>query len=531
MQDIVFLDGNSLSVENIVHIGVGDKKVDLDPKALQRSRKSRLFLEEEIAKKRIIYGVNTSFGPMCGKIIHDSEIEKLQLNLIRSHAAGLGDPLKPYITHAVLAVRLNSLVKGFSGVRVELLERLRDMINLGIAPYIPECGSVGASGDLVHLAHMALAVIGEGQVFYREKDGSWRLCQAGELYKKLELPQLHLSFKDGIALMNGTSAMTTIGAFAVFGAKKLLNLACVNAAFAMEIFGGIDDAFDEDLHAVKPHPGQIKIAGMVRNLYKGSSNIIRRDDVHDMINSKRDNNGPVYETDINVQDVYSIRCTPQILAPVAEAIDAAEKVILTEANSSNDNPVVIPEKKKIIHGGNFHGQSVAFAMDSLCMAISEMCTLSERRTNKMLDKNLNEGLPEHLIKGTVGLDMGFMGAQYLATSTTAENRQLANPVGTLSISCNASNQDVVSMGTVAARKAFKSISNAKHVLTLEVLADLQSLFFRNAAGLGKGIGKIYGILNKEFTVYDNERIFHDDLVKFRKILFSSQLFDDLEVYY
>ena len=530
-QDIVSLDGRSLTVEDIVYIGVGEKKVELAADALERSRASRTFLEEEVAKKRIIYGVNTSFGPMCGKIIHDDEIEKLQLNLIRSHAAGLGDPLKPYISRAVLAVRLNSLVKGFSGVRIELLERLRDMINLGIAPYIPECGSVGASGDLVHLAHLALAVIGEGDVYFQESDGTWKLQNAAELYKKLKLPKLHLSFKEGIALMNGTSAMSAIAAFALFGAKKLLRLACVNAAFSLEIFGGIDDAFDEDLHAVKPHPGQIEIAEIVRKLYNGSGNIIRRDDVHDLINSQRDDNGPVYETNINVQDVYSIRCTPQILAPVSEAIDAVEKVILTEINSSNDNPIVIPKKKKIIHGGNFHGQSVAFAMDTLCMAVSELCNLSERRTNKMLDKNLNEGLPEHLIKGTVGLDMGFMGAQYLATSTTAENRQLANPVGTLSISCNASNQDVVSMGTVAARKAFKSISNAKHVLTLETLADLQCLSFRNADALGRGTGKIYNVLKKDFTVYDNERVFHEDLVKFRKLLFSSQLFDNLNVYF
>ena len=530
-QQVVVLNGNSLTIEDIVYIGIGDKKVTLSEDALMRSRESRSFLEAEIAKKRIIYGVNTSFGPMCGKIIHDDEIEKLQLNLIRSHAAGLGDPLKPYIALAVLAVRLNSLVKGFSGVRIELLERLKDMINLGIAPYIPECGSVGASGDLVHLAHMALAVIGEGQVYYHEEDGSWKLYQAKDLYEKLKLPSMTLSFKDGIALINGTSAMSAIAAFSVFGAKKLLRVACVNAAFALEIFGGIDDAFDEDLHKVKPHKGQIRIAALVRKLYQGSSNITRRDDVHDLINSQRNDNGPVYETDINVQDVYSIRCTPQILAPVTEAIDLAENVILIEANSSNDNPVVIPAKKKIIHGGNFHGQSVAFAMDSLCMAVSQLCTLSERRTNKMLDKNLNEGLPEHLIHGTVGLNMGFMGAQYLATSTTAENRQLANPVGTLSISCNASNQDVVSMGTVAARKALKSISNAKHVLTLEILADLQSFYFRNAAGLGEGTKKIYQILNKEFAVYDNERVFHDDLVKFRKLLFSSSIFDDLTIYF
>ena len=207
------------------------------------------------------------------------------------------------------------------------------------------------------------------------------------------------------------------------------------------------------------------------------------------------------------------------------------RTVETEANSSNDNPIIIPKKKKIIHGGNFHGQSISFAMDILCIAMSTLCNLSERRTNKLLDRSLNEGLPEHLIPGEVGLTMGFMGAQYLATSSTAENRHLAAPMSVNSISCNASNQDVVSMGTVAARKAFRLVSNAKHVVTLEILADLQALSFRNADRLGYGTGKIYAILKKEFQVYDNSRIFHDDLVKFRKMLFSSQLFDDLADYF
>jgi histidine ammonia-lyase len=330
--------------------------------------------------------------------------------------------------------------------------------------------------------------------------------------------------------MNGTSAMTALGAFAVFGARKLLNLACVNAAFAMEIFGGIDDAFDEDLHALKPHPGQIRVADMVRRLYKGSGNITRREDVHDRISSQRDDNGPVFETEVNVQDVYSIRCAPQILAPAAEAIEKAVEVLEIEANSSNDNPLVVPERKKIIHGGNFHGQSVAFAMDSLCMAVAEICNISERRINKLLDKKLNEGLPEQLVPGTPGLEMGFMGAKYLATSTTAENRQIANPVRTLSISCNSSNQDVVSMGTIAARKAFKAISNAKHVLSLETLADLQALSFRNADKLGRGTKRLHDILSKDFTPYDDKRIFHDDLTRIRRLLFSSQILDDLDVY-
>jgi histidine ammonia-lyase len=462
---------------------------------------------------------------MCNKIIEDGEIETLQINLIRSHAAGLGDPLKPYIAQAVLAVRLNTLVKGYSGVRLELLEHMQRMINLGIIPYIPECGSVGASGDLIHLAHMALAIIGEGKLYYRGE-----LRDAADVYREVGMEPMRLSFKEGIALMNGTSAMTALAAFALFGANKLLRLACVTGAFSLEIFGGIDDAFDEDLHRVKPHPGQLRIAETIRNLYQGSRNITLRKDVHGLIRQQQ-TDGPVFETSINVQDVYSVRCTPQVLAPIEEAIAAAVRTVEIEANSSNDNPIIIPEKKKIIHGGNFHGQSIGFVMDSLCMAIATLCNLSERRINKYLDRKLNEGLPEFLIPGTLGLTMGFMGAQYLATSTTAENRQLAGPVSIHTISCNASNQDIVSMGTVAARKAFKSVSNAKHVMTLEVLTVLQALSFRNAETLGRGTGNIYALLAGDFQVYDNSRIFHDDLVRFRKLLFSSQHFDDLSSYW
>ncbi len=521
----IYLTGNDLSFRDIVAIGIGDKKVELEEKSIERCRASRDFLERAIGDKKIIYGVNTSFGPMCNKIINDREIETLQNNLITSHAAGLGSPLLPYISLAVLTVRLNTLAKGFSGVRLELLELMRDMINAELAPYIPESGSVGASGDLIHLAHMSLAIIGKGKVYHKKE-----LMSAEEAFKQTGLKPIKLSYKEGLALVNGTAAMTAIAAFTLFGADKLLNIACVNAAFAIEIFGGIDDAFDMDLHQVKPHPGQVKIAGTIRNLYRGTGNITIRDAMHARIRSQDDNDNPVFETNINVQDVYSIRCTPQVLAPVKEAIDNAIATVEIEANSSNDNPIIIPEKGKIIHGGNFHGQSISFAMDMLSIAVSTLCNLSERRTNKLLDKSLNEGLPEHLIPGEVGLTMGFMGAQYLATSSTAENRNLAAPMSVNSISCNASNQDIVSMGTVAARKAFRLVSNAKHILTLEILADLQALSFRNGDKLGEGTGKIHSILNKEFSVYDNSTIFHDDLIKFRKLLFSSQLFDDLNIY-
>ena len=521
----VLLNGYDLTLADIVAIGIGDKKVKLCSKALTRCQASRDFLTRQVNNNHIVYGVNTSFGPMCNKIISEDEFVTLQNNLIRSHAAGLGDPLKYYIAQSAMVVRLNALVKGFSGIRVEVLEHMATMINAGIAPYIPSNGSVGASGDLIHLAHLALSLIGEGQVYVNGV-----LTDALKALKDAGLEPLKLTFKEGIAIMNGTSVMTALAAYVLFGANKLLNISCVTAAFAMEIFGGIDDAFDEDLHLVKPHPGQLKIAETLRNLYHESENITLRENMHDLIRQEA-TGSIVYETSINVQEVYSIRCTPQVLAPVCEAIEYGIKTVECEANSSNDNPIVIPDKQKIIHGGNFHGQSIAFSMDSLCMAISTLCNISERRLNKLLDKKLNEGLPEHLISGTPGLNMGFMGAQYLATSTTAENRQLACPVGTNSISCNASNQDVVSMGTVAARKAYSSVSNAKHVLTLEIMADLQALSFRNSDKLGHATGRIYNKLNEHFEVYDDQRIFHNDLVKFRKLLFSSQLFDDLSVYW
>ncbi len=521
MKDTIILTGYDLTIDEIVAIGNGEKLVGMEPRALERCRASRKFLEEEISKQRVIYGVNTSFGPMCNKIIDHNHIETLQTNLIRSHAAGLGDPLKPEIARAVFAVRLNTLVKGYAGVRIELLELLQNMINAGIAPWIPECGSVGASGDLVHLAHMALAIIGEGNVWFKGE-----AIPAAEALEACGLQSLNLSYKEGLALINGTAAMTAIAAYAVHGAKKALEIACVNAAYAVEIFGGIDDAFERHLHAVKPHPGQVWIADRVRGLYEGSRNITLRENMHEIIRSKQKGDEQVFETDINVQDVYSIRCTPQVLAPVKEALDFAHDTVVREANSSNDNPIIIPEKRKIIHGGNFHGQSISFAMDMLAIALSTMCNLSERRLNKLLDRNLNEGLPEHLIPGTVGLTMGFMGAQYLSTSTTAENRQMAAPMSTNTISCNASNQDVVSMGTVSARRTYRMLNNTSYILTMETLADMQALSFRNADKMGKQTGKIYQALNSQFKVYDNTRIFHDDLAAFRELIFNDKdLFD------
>ena len=520
LKQYVILDGNHLTVGDIVAIGRSEKLVTLDKDALKKCAASREFLMQQIGDGKIIYGVNSSFGSMCNKIINDDSMELLQENLIRSHAAGLGEPLDPTVALAAVVIRLNSLVKGYSGVSVELLEFMAQVINHQIAPYIPTRGSVGASGDLIHLAHLALMLIGEGQVFRKGQ-----LMKAEEAYRVTKLKPFKLGAKEGISIINGTSVMTAIAAFAVYNAKQALAVECIAAAFSIEIFNSITDFLDEKLHLVKPHKGQMKIAEVLRNLISGSQNVVDRSALHGAIRNESNDRSSVFETSIFIQNVYSIRCTPQVLSPVYEAIETAEKIVTLEANSTNDNPVVIADERKILHGGNFHGQSIGFYMDSMAIALATLSNISERRLNTLLDNHLNGDLPEYLISGLRGLDMGFMGAQYLATSTTAENRQLSNPVSTNSISSNAANQDVVSMGTVAARKVYTQVTNLKYILTMEILADLQAMSFKEPSKLGKGTSRYYQKLASHFTVYDSKTVFHDMLVTFMDLLFEKDILE------
>ncbi|MCL2844033.1 MAG: aromatic amino acid ammonia-lyase [Chitinivibrionia bacterium] len=510
----VVLDGNSMSIDNVVTLGDTDAQILLSEEALILCSKSRKVLEEAVNAKQIIYGVNTSYGPMCNKIISNSKLEQLQVNLLRSHSAGMG-PILPYnICKSTFAIRINCLAKGFSGIRPELLGFMEKVFNAGIAPVIYENGSVGASGDLIHLAHLGLGLIGEGDLYLNGE-----VMPAKIAFEKVGLEPIRLSYKEAISIMNGTSAMSAIACFAIHKARKLFNAQILSLAFAMEIFGGCEDAFDTALHEIKPHEGQILVAEKIQHLLAGSRNVRN---LHDYNNSHRCENtaNAVVEVLQDVQDVYTLRCSPQVLAVLYDAIKYAQKVLLTEINSSNDNPLIIPEGKKILHGGNFHGQSVSFAMDSLRIAVSTLCNISERRLNKLLDKNLNGNLPENLAAGDIGLEMGFMGAQYLAVSTTAENRQLAAPMSVNSISSNENNQDIVSMGTVSARLALKSVQNAELVQTMEILADLQALSFQDTEKMGVRIKKVYDKFSESYTQYNCTRIFREDLVRFRDIIFE-----------
>jgi len=510
----IVLNGDSLSLDNVATIAATDAKLSLSEEALTVCAKSRKMLEDAVNSRKIVYGVNTSYGPMCNKIVRDSELEKLQVNLLHSHSAGMGAILPFGVARAVFAVRLNCLAKGFSGVRIELLHFMEEVFNAGIAPVIYEQGSVGASGDLVHLAHLGLGLIGEGDLYLEGE-----ILPAKIALKKMGLEPIKLSYKEALSIMNGTSVMSAIACLALSKAKKVMNIQLLSLAFAIEIFGGLDDAFDSDLHATKKHEGQLGIAQTIEDFLAGSKNVKKRMHLHEKIRSQ-EKSGTVFETNEVVQDVYSLRCAPQVLAVVYDAIKYAQKILIAEINSSNDNPIIIPDSNKILSGGNFHGQSVAFAMDNLRIAISTLCNISERRTNKLLDRNLNGGLPENLAAGDIGLEFGFMGAQYLSTSATAENRQLAAPMSVNSISCNESNQDVVSMGTISARLALRSAENAELVQTMEILADLQALSFRNSEDLGVKTKELYEELAQSFDQYNSGRVIRDDLVKFRKILFE-----------
>jgi histidine ammonia-lyase len=514
MKNSIILDGNSLSYDFVITLANTDAKLSLSDDALAICAKSRKILEDAVKSRQIVYGVNTSYGPMCNKIIHDSELETLQVNLLRSHSAGMGNILPYNVARAAFVIRLNCLVKGFSGVRIELLRFMEKAFNAGIAPVIPEQGSVGASGDLIHLAHLGLGLIGEGDLYFEGE-----IIPAKTALEKAGLKPIKLAFKEAISIMNGTSVMSAIACVALYKAKRLFNAQMISLAFAMEIFGGLDDAFEADLHELKQHEGQIAVAKIITDLLNGSKNIKKRTTLHEKIRLQ-EKNCAVFETQETVQDVYTLRCAPQVMAVVFDAIKYAQKILNTEINSSNDNPLIIPETGKILHGGNFHGQSVSFAMDSLRIALSTLCNISERRLNKLLDKNLNNGLPENLAAGNIGLEIGFMGSQYLSVSTTAENRQLASPMSVNTISSNESNQDIVSMGTVSARLALKSAENAELVQTMEILADLQALSFRNSEGLGVETAKIYAELSKDYEQYNCSKVFRENLLKFRKIIFE-----------
>lgn len=447
-----------LGLEAIGRVAAG-APVRLGSEVRARMEASHAQLAALAPTGRIVYGLTTGCGPLCDRTIPPEERSRFQLNLLRSHASGLGLPLPEPVVRATMVIRAQSLAQGRSAIRPIVVETLVAMLNADLLPVIPETGSVGASGDLVELAHVARALAGEGAVTYRG-----RRQAAAEAFVEAGLRPIVPEGREALALMNGTACETAQAVLALLGAESTVAAAEVAAALVLEAFGGNPEAFDSRLHAVRPHPGQAETAAHLGRLLAGSR---RLRDAQARAGATAGRTEPV-------QEAYTLRCVPQVLGAVRDTLAHVRRVLAIEVNAVTDNPLFVPEDDAVLHGGNFHGQPVAFAADHLKLALAEMALFSERRLARLLDPATNGGLPPFLIRDRVGVRSGLMGLQYCASSTVAENQVLATPASLGSVPTNANNQDVVGMGTVAARQARRLLENTRRVVAIELIAAAEA---------------------------------------------------------
>jgi len=467
-------------------------------------KESFAFLKK-FSKDKIIYGINTGFGPMAQYRVSDDKLGQLQYNLIRSHASGMGSGLTDQYVRAVMLNRLNTLALGGSGVSLPVVEQLGKFIEKGIYPYIPEHGSVGASGDLVQLAHLALGLIGEGKANYKGEN-----LPLEAILKKENMKPLELSLRDGLALMNGTSCMSGIGLLNVIYAMRLIKWAVLIGAVINELVRSYDDSYSEFLNRAKRHKGQQAIAAAMRRCLETSKMVRNREDRLFKNIQKVGNGKPIKE---KVQEYYSFRCIPQILGPILETVSNAENVLIDEVNSTNDNPVVDLENRNVYHGGNFHGDYVALEMDKVKIAITKLSMLCERQLNYLMNRNLNEIFPPFMNLGELGINFGVQGMQFTATSTTAENQTLSFPMYVHSIPSNNDNQDVVSMGTNAALLTKKVIDNSFQVMAIECVAIAQGVDYLDCHKKMSVAGQKFHDLVREFVPAFKDDVPRSDQMK------------------
>ena len=452
-----------LSLDEFKAIVFKNKKVEISEAVQTRVSESFEFLKE-FSENKVIYGVNTGFGPMAQYRIKDEDRLQLQYNLIRSHSSGTGKPLDSVNVKSAIMARLNTLSLGNSGVHPSVIHLMKEFINRDITPLIFEHGGVGASGDLVQLAHLALTLIGEGEVFYK---GERRKTK--DVFEIENLKPIQVEIREGLALMNGTSVMTGIGIVNVNNAEKLLDWSIKCSCAINEIVKAYDDHLSSELNNTKRHFGQQEIANRMRaNL--SDSKLVKKREEHLY---SGENKEEVFKE--KVQEYYSLRCVPQILGPVLDTVNEVAKVLENEINSANDNPIVDVKNKHVYHGGNFHGDYISLEMDKLKLVITKLTMLSERQLNYLLNSKLNEILPPFVNLGTLGFNFGMQGVQFTATSTTAENQMLSNSMYVHSIPNNNDNHDIVSMGTNAAVITGKVIENAFEVLAIELITIVQAI--------------------------------------------------------
>ena len=487
MSSPLLLSGQPLTLDEICQVSLGDRAVALDPAALPRIRASRAVVDGLLKHGETVYGVNTGFGKLSDVRIEPGEVRALQRNLVRSHACGVGEPLPGDAVRAMLLLRANVLARGFSGVRPELIEMLLALLNRRIHPVIPARGSVGASGDLAPLAHLALALMGEGLVLVegRQLPAAMALLQAG-------IPPLVLEAKEGLALLNGTQAITAVGALALARALRVVELSDLAGAMTLEALKGTPTPFDERIHAVRPHAGQIAAAAHLRGLLAESE--IRE--------SHREN-------DPRVQDAYCLRCMPQVHGAVRDALAAARATLEIETGAATDNPLVFPEGE-ILSGGNFHGAPLALALDSAAIALTTLMGIGERRIDRLVNPDINEGLPPFLSR-TPGVSSGFMIAHIVAAALLNESKVLAHPASADSVPTSGGKEDHVSMGMTAALKFRQAVDNAERLLAIELLCAAQGLEYRLPLQPARRVGEAVAQVRLVARPLDEDRVLSTDI--------------------
>ncbi|MBV7531868.1 histidine ammonia-lyase [Chitinophaga sp. sic0106] len=507
---MVAIGSKVLSLEEAYRVLYSGEELVLDAAALQQVEASFEFLKKFSAKK-LIYGINTGFGPMAQYRISDEDTFQLQYNLIRSHSSGSGKLLSPLHTKGLMIARLSSFMQAHSGIHPEVVHLLKDLINKNVYPCVFEHGGVGASGDLVQLAHLALVLIGEGEVVYEEK-----LQPTAEVFARLGLKPIGIHVREGLAIINGTSAMTGVGLVNLIEAKRLLTWSITISAMINEIVEAFDDHLSAELNAVKMHEGQNKVAAIMREILVGSK----------MVRHRPDHLYKELEEEIfkdKVQEYYSLRCVPQILGPVFDTLKQAEQLVVQELNSVSDNPVVDHHKENVFHGGNFHGDYVSLEMDKIKIAITKLSMLSERQLNYLMNEKLNHKFPPFMNLGKLGFNFGMQGVQFTATSTVAENQTLSFPMYVHSIPNNNDNQDIVSMGCNAALMAGRVIGNTFEVLAIQVMTMLQAVDYLGCQDRLAGFShKIYEEVRAIFPKFIEDSPKYKDLQKIREYLMANQ---------
>ena len=495
--DKVIITGNTLTLDEVAAVCRNYEKVELSELAVEKILKSRKVVDDFVENEDVVYGITTGFGKFSDVTISKEESKTLQKNLIITHAVGAGKPFDTEIVRGIILLRINNLAKGYSGARLETIQTMIEMLNRRVHPIVPEKGSLGASGDLAPLSHMVLPIIGLGQAEYKGE-----VMTGEEAMKRAGIPVIQLTAKEGLALINGTQVMTAVGALTVYDSLNIIKTADIAAALSFEAQNGIIDALDHRLHDVRPHKGQIDTARILTDLLTGSKMTTK-------------------QGEIRVQDAYSLRCVPQVHGASKDAVNYVKEKVEIEINSVTDNPIIFPETNEGISGGNFHGQPMALSFDFLGIALSELANISERRIERLVNPSLS-GLPAFLVEHG-GLNSGFMIVQYSAAALVSENKILAHPASVDSIPSSANQEDHVSMGTIAARKAREIMGNVRRVLAMEIMCACQGIDLRGNKGLGVGTKPVYDEVRKVVPTLKEDRPIYEDINRCEELIIDGTI--------